>query len=415
MSDHIQQVNLVVWKPGKDLAVDEIIVRFEGRAKETTTVPNKPTPTGFKVWGIGQRGFLIIWNWHIPGHKNGPVGVCTPRELGGTIKAGKGGNKTQAVVLHLINRLPKTPQGSGYHVFLDNLFVSTRMVEYARSQGVGITGTCRNTGGVIQELLDIKKKDKKDIIKWGTTYSMPIKSGQVCHIGWKDQAFVLMMSSVLSGDDKVVRLRKRPKDTSSKAKTARQPFGNSPEKKLEIPAIADGYNYHMGAVDEFDHLTAQNAGLRHVERGGHQALEHWLLRTVLVNCYLLALCSNVPEPRHINFRSQQDFRKQLVGSLLAMGSGSELCPKRRISKISQGADFMPIQSHRMVKMAKRGYCIACKGLRYGDRPRKRVALSTIASNLGRQSSNHSSSFGCKQCDVHLCNNNSCFERFHEEK
>jgi hypothetical protein len=77
------------------------------------------------------------------------VGVRTPRELGGTIKAGKGGNKTQAVVLHLIGRLPKPPKGSGYHVFLNNLFVSTKLVEYARAQGIGITGTCRDNGGVI--------------------------------------------------------------------------------------------------------------------------------------------------------------------------------------------------------------------------------------------------------------------------
>jgi hypothetical protein len=85
----------------------------------------------------------------VPGNKNGPLGVRTPRELGGTIKAGKGGNKTQAVVLHLIKRLPKPPKGLGYHVFLDNLFISTRMVKYARSQGVGITSTCRDNGGVI--------------------------------------------------------------------------------------------------------------------------------------------------------------------------------------------------------------------------------------------------------------------------
>jgi hypothetical protein len=85
----------------------------------------------------------------VPGNKNGPLGVRTPRELGGTIKAGKGGNKTQAVVLHLIKRLPKPLKGLGYHVFLDNLFVSTRMVKYARSQGAGITSTCRDNGGVI--------------------------------------------------------------------------------------------------------------------------------------------------------------------------------------------------------------------------------------------------------------------------
>jgi hypothetical protein len=108
----------------------------------------------------------------------------------------------------------------------------------------------------------------------------------------------------------------------------------------------------MGAVDEFDHLTAQNAGLRPVRRGGHQAIEHWLLRTVLVNCYLLALCNKKADsdlPSSINFRSQQDFRIKLIGSLLAMGGHSEgvedlieLSSKRRISKISQEAIQLPI-------------------------------------------------------------------------
>jgi hypothetical protein len=32
-------------------------------------------------------------------------------------------------------------------------------------------------------------------------------------------------------------------------------FGNNSIKVLLISAIADGYNYHIKAVDEFDHLT----------------------------------------------------------------------------------------------------------------------------------------------------------------
>jgi hypothetical protein len=397
------------------LAVDEIIVRFEGRSKETTTVPNKPTPTGYKVWGAAQRGFLLIWNWHIPGQKNGPVGVRTPRELGGTIKAGNGGNKTQAVVLHLIKRLPKPPEGSGYHVYLDNLFISTRFVQYARSQGVAITGTCRTTGGVIKELLDLQKSDKKDVIPWGETYSRYTPNGEVCHVGWKDQAFVLMMSSFMSGDERILRLRKRPKETSSKAKTARVPFGNQATKVLSIPAIADEYNYHMGTVDEFDHLTAQNAGLRHVERGGHQALEHWLLRTVLINCYLLALCSDLPEPREVNFRSQQDFRRQLISALIAKSNGGEHCPKRGISRISGGADQVPIRAHKQVKLERVGECVNCKGLRFTDRPKRRLPLSQIAANQGRGSSRHESQYGCEQCDVHLCKKRGCFDIFHRER
>jgi hypothetical protein len=99
-----------------------------------------------------------------------------------------------------------------------------------------------------------------------------------------------------------------------------------------------------------------------------------------VNCYLLALCSDVPEPRKISFRSQQDFKRQLVGALLSIERASEICPKRRISIISQGANQVPLQSHKRVKIEKRGECVSCKGMRFRDRPRKRVALGQIAAN-----------------------------------
>jgi len=65
----------------------------------------------------------------------------------------------------------------------------------------------------------------------------------------------------MSGNERVLRLRKRPKETSSKAKTIRIPFSNQAIKILSIPIITDRYNYYMGAVNEFDYLTAQNTGL----------------------------------------------------------------------------------------------------------------------------------------------------------
>jgi hypothetical protein len=86
-----------------------------------------------------------------------------------------------------------------------------------------------------------------------------------------------MMSFILSTDEKVIRLRKRLKETSFKAKTSRVPFKEEAIKELNIPVITDVYNYYMGAIDEFDHLTAQNHGLRPVKRGGSQALKQLAL------------------------------------------------------------------------------------------------------------------------------------------
>jgi hypothetical protein len=50
-------------------------------------------------------------------------------------------------------------------------------------------------------------------------YFRYMPNGKVCYIGWKDQAFVFIMSSFMSGDQRVERLRKRPKETYFKAKT----------------------------------------------------------------------------------------------------------------------------------------------------------------------------------------------------
>jgi hypothetical protein len=95
----------------------------------------------------------------------------------------------------------------------------------------------------------------------------------------------------------------------------------------------------------------------------------------------------VPEPREISFRSQQDFRRQL-------------------------ADQVPVRLHEIVKIAKRGEYVNCKGLRYRDRLKKRQVLSEIAANQGRESSRHESFYRCKQCDVHLCKKRPCFDVFH---
>ncbi|PVH67331.1 hypothetical protein DL98DRAFT_579274 [Cadophora sp. DSE1049] len=278
LSEHVQDVNLSVYIPGRDVAVDELA-------------------------------------------------------LGGTKRSGNKGNKTQAVCLKLLQRLPPPLTGYGYHVFLDNLFVSAKFVAYARTLGFGVTGTCRTNSGIIQELLDLKKLDKNDVIPWGTLYSFPTIDGKTLQIRWKDQAFVLFMTSVLSDDEVVERERKRPKETSSKAKTSRAVFAKGEAvKPLPIPIVADRYNYKIGAVDEGDHLIAQNPGLREIRRGGHQAIEHWIFRLILVNSYLLAERAEVEEPRKLTFRSQQEFRRILVKGLIEKaGEAFYRSPKKRVS------------------------------------------------------------------------------------
>jgi hypothetical protein len=153
-------VNVKVWKPRRDVLVNKFIIGFERKAKEAITIPNKPTPTRFKVWCVANQGFLLLWIWHILSRGNGPIEVCTPRELGGSVCNRKEGNKTQAVCLKLLKRLLK----KGYQDFVDNLFTFTRFFELLRTQGYNTTNTCRPNSGVLEELIKLKSLDKNDTI-----------------------------------------------------------------------------------------------------------------------------------------------------------------------------------------------------------------------------------------------------------
>ncbi|KAG9244184.1 hypothetical protein BJ878DRAFT_81697 [Calycina marina] len=123
-------------------------------------------------------------------------------ELGGT-KIGKQGNRTQSVIYHLLDKLPGKMPDSLRHCYLDNLLLSTEFVLFMRSiKGgrFGVTVTCRpNDAGVFQKLVDFKASDQTDTIPWGTTYALCTLDKQVAQVGFKDNAFVLFMSSVLDG------------------------------------------------------------------------------------------------------------------------------------------------------------------------------------------------------------------------
>lgn len=161
------QAFLKYWKPSWNVAVDECMIGFTGRSSSILKIPSKPISKGYKAWAIAQNGYILGWLWHAK--KKGPVGLlqsAIPPELEG--------NKTAAVVLFLLESLPKVPLPNQYVVFLDNLFTSTKLLRCLRSHRYSAVGTCRTNSGICQPLVDRKAKDKKeDLIPWGTIYQEP--------------------------------------------------------------------------------------------------------------------------------------------------------------------------------------------------------------------------------------------------
>ena len=404
--------NLEIWQPGTDITVDEIMVPFQGRSHEVTHIPGKPNPDGIKVWGLAQTGFLIVWNWHTPGQGNGPKNTSTPRELGGT-KGGKNGNKTQAVVAKLVAMLPK--DNGNYHLWIDNLFTSTRFLEFLRTVlNCGATGTTRTNSGIVQPLLDLKASDKNDKLPWGTIQCFSTPSNLVRHIGWKDSAFTLMMSTVYSGEETILRQRRRPKQGQKKEMAKHAPFKGKAAAMLAIPICFDQYNQHMGQVDNFDQLTSSCPGWRPIRRGGWQAIEHWLLLVVLINTYVIVQQARKASDILKSLRNQQEHREAIYEGLLKLAQHTHFNPKKR-PMITKETDELDIRGHCLIRIESRLACVYCAGKRpssAGFRVKKRKVLGEASmSDLNK---NTRTSMKCKECNMAFCNpkTRGCFDNYH---
>jgi hypothetical protein len=143
------------WKPATDVAIDECIEGFTGRTSDTVNIPTKPTPIGFKIWVLADKGYVFDLLWHVKGDgkDQGPQGLRTTWEK-------KGFSKTQAVVLELVTRMPN--QGKGHAVHIDNLFTSSKLLTTLREYGVGAAGTVR-TGQTRREVNDEKRQREQSL------------------------------------------------------------------------------------------------------------------------------------------------------------------------------------------------------------------------------------------------------------
>ena len=253
----------VYWNSGTDVAVDEAMARFTDRSNDIVTIPNNPIATGYKIWIFAQLGYCLSWMFYQKG--KGPVNIK---------QAPKGLNKTNAVVLYLLNQLPKEL----YCVWLDNLFTSHNLMIQLREKRYGAAETCRVNSGVVQDLVSKKNMEKsKDVFEWGTFFKTVSNDNKVCQLAWKDNGLVIFQSTVHTREKPPTqRLRKRPPKSFSKAKTACVPFGNDARKELPVMTAANNYNFNMNHVDRANNVKTQNCGAKPI-RKGWKALFLWLL------------------------------------------------------------------------------------------------------------------------------------------
>jgi Transposase IS4 len=69
----IRQNCQTLWCPSSHLTIDEAIIAYRGRTSYKVKLLNKPIKEGYKIWVLGDSGYVYDWLWH--SRINGPEGI----------------------------------------------------------------------------------------------------------------------------------------------------------------------------------------------------------------------------------------------------------------------------------------------------------------------------------------------------
>ena len=338
-----------------------------------------------------------------------------------------GANKTAVTVIALLKALPQVPNHGSYTVTLDNLFTSTKILLLLLKLGYGARGTARTNADIHIDLIKRKKSDAKDIIPWGSLDRRLVAEGKIVQIRWKDTVgYCLFMSNVDDGIKETTTKRRRPKETSTCAKTGRQPFGDQPTKDLSRPTLTWLYNIQMNSVNTGDQIRAFYP-IEQRQIKGWKAIFFTLMGIITVNSYLLSFHSPVADDDklvcHRTFQQAlfKGFFDHAASTAAAAAAASRTATDTVADIAASIAAAVPPLVHCRVKMG-RNACVICKQRAACERRVKkrqmRQGLQEISPNITSKTKDdhvNRTRSGCDLCKVHLCverTGRACWTEFH---
>lgn len=388
------------WFPATHVVIDESMLPFCGRSEDTIKMKNKPIEEGFKVWVLGDQGYVYNWLWFSGHEKKGTeiIGLKSWKcqiDKDGTVALFA---PTHAVIIYLAQLLV-TSVNSLFVLVLDNLFLNVPVARALLFLNVACCGTTRkNASGFPPDLIRIKEHNR--LYLWDSCIARIIEN--VLCFAWQDNNTVLGLTTAHSlhrAEDTISRDRKRPKLTSTNAKITRPIFGDYHRKALEIPGVIDDYNHHMNGVDLANQLRAWMTCQRPGVYKPWQPLWYWLLDICACNAYLIWKSSHL-ELDQWSTRLHRKFQEGLIDALLHV-------PDERPTPIQTQVEKDPSCGHRGRRMPSMKNCTYC--LRQTSQKRR---FGTEIINEAQPNRARRSNFGCIDCDVNLCKEGPCWDQWH---
>ena len=119
----VKQTFLESYKPNRENAIDEAMIKFKGRSSLKQYLPLKPIKRGFKVWMRADsiNGYIC------------DLDVYTGKEEAPQHHLGA----------NVVRKLSQPLVGGNYHLYFDNFFSSVELFETLLEDGLYVCGTFR--------------------------------------------------------------------------------------------------------------------------------------------------------------------------------------------------------------------------------------------------------------------------------
>jgi Transposase IS4 len=388
------------------------MISYQGRSNHTVKLKNKLISEGYKVWVLGDSGYVYNWLWH--SRESGPEGV--PK--GGLLvqqKVPQGPNSihlapTFALVIRLAEHLHEQHPDRVFCLFLDNLFLNINVAHALLALNICCTGTTRkNALGIPQWLIKLKEHNRG--LVWNSTLAQ-IEGYTLCFL-WQDNNAVLGITTAFRLKDETIwSHRKRPAPTSTNAHIVRPVFGDHVRKWLQIPLAIDQYNHYMGGVDVADQLRKNMTVHRPWEARNWRPLWYYILDTCLVNSYLIWKGNSTPQRN----RAHRKFREELsLGLRNTPYSEAEKTTNKRHYSNSIPVANQEALVHIRTQLEGRKYCVWCQ--KHPEKCTPKSIMPVLGELVNEEQSRKRkrvsrSQWGCDSCGVCLCQKGDCWDQYH---
>ena len=262
-------------RPGRNLSVDEAMVKFKGRLGMKQYLPMKPVKRGIKVWVCAEASSGYVCDFQ----------VYTGKKQDGATEQNLG--------YRVVHDLTRNFVGKNHHVFFDNFFSTVKLAEDLLKDGIYCCATARANRKDFPKDLAAKSPIVKRLKR---RESIHRRKENVVATAWKDKKIVHFLS------------------------TQSNPIGNETVNRkqrdgtiIQVPSVpvVKSYNASMGGVDLHDQLRGYYS-LGKKSKKWWRYLFWFVMDLSIVNAFIL-------EKKAINHpsRTQLAFRIELAKDLIA--------------------------------------------------------------------------------------------------